>query len=649
MADYAAYIVVRALNFIFGFVPISASLWLGRQIGRLAFIVNKKRRLIAYANLKSAFAGEKTPKELRAITMRVYQNLVQTFVELLNLTKVNRKYVDSYVEVVNMERIQNAAKSGRGTILLTGHFGDWELSSLVSSVEGFPIMVLAREQKMKRLNELLNQLRESNGCKVIRKGMSIKNILKALYEMNIVGILSDQDAGKNGVFVDFFGRPASCHSGPFEIAQRTNSLILPNFIVRTEGPRHKLFLEEYIDFNRASATPQDDIKRNLQKFTSLLEAYIRKYPDQWLWLHKRWKSTPVRTVLVLDDGKAGHLNQSMAVAMDIRKARMKQGYASEDTRITVIRVKFRNRWGRAFLSLCASFAGWRCHGCMKCMKAALDNETYETLMKTYSDFVVSCGSSLSGANILMSIENNARNIVIMNPGIFMGLGKFKLALIPEHDRPRRKNNVLPTILAPNLVSADKMFRDAETLARRVHISAKGAVGVFLGGDNHTYSMTDRLTRILMDGLENFCGETGADLLVTTSRRTPSGSEKIVKDKARAFPGIKFLVIASEKNPPETIGGILHMSKIIVVSAESISMVSEAISSGKPVIAFRLSKKKPGATKHERAIAELEKAGYVTVCDAENIAAALGGAWKNPPPPKTIDENDRIFEAVRRLV
>jgi KDO2-lipid IV(A) lauroyltransferase len=85
--------------------------------------------------------------------------MVQTFVEVLNLTKINRKYVDKYIEVVNMDRIRNAAKSGRGTILLTAHFGDWELSSLVSSVEGFPIRVLVREQKMKRLNELLTRMR----------------------------------------------------------------------------------------------------------------------------------------------------------------------------------------------------------------------------------------------------------------------------------------------------------------------------------------------------------------------------------------------------------------------------------------------------------------------------------------------------------
>ena len=648
MLYYIAYITVRALNFILSFVPISASLWLGRQLGLVAFLFNKKRRVIAYANLKAAFASEKKPKELKSITMRVYQNLVQTFVEVLNLTKVSRRYVDSYVEVVNMERIRSAAKSGRGTILLTAHFGDWELSSLVSSVEGYPIMVLAREQKMKRLNELLNRLRESNGCKVIRKGMSTKNILRALYEKNIVGILSDQDAGKNGIFVDFFGRPASCHAGPFEIAQRTNSIILPNFIVRTNGPKHKLFLEGYIDMKDYSAS-RDDMTAALQEFADLLESYVRRYPDQWLWLHKRWKSTPVRTVLVLDDGKAGHLNQSLAVAEDIRRARISQGCRPEDTKVVMVRVKFNSAWSRAALGACASVAGWRCQGCMRCMKRLLDSATYETLMKTYSDFVVSCGSSLAGVNIFMSIENNAKNIVIMRPGIFNGIGKFRLALIPRHDRPAKRKNVVETTLAPNMITEDMMRKSAETLSRKVHLAHHSAVGVFIGGDNPEYLLTDSILSETLDGIGDFCKKSGADILITTSRRTPASAEGMLKARSSSLTGLKLSVIANEKNPPETVGGMLCMSKVIVVSEESISMVSEAIASGKPVVIFRLAKRKPGMTKHERALAELENGGYVTICDARDISSTLFKVWGSSAAAKMPDDKARILEAVKKLV
>ncbi|MBI5124544.1 MAG: mitochondrial fission ELM1 family protein, partial [Candidatus Omnitrophica bacterium] len=474
MIDYIASILVRGLNIIFNFIPIKANLFIGRRLGAIAFFINKKRRLIAYANLKAAFAKEKSPRELRAITKKVYEHMVETFAEILSLTKVIKPYVNKDVEVVNMERIENAGKSGRGTILLTAHFGDWELSSLVSAMKDFPITVLAREQKMKRLNELLNRLRESKGCRVVRKGMSTKNILKELHRKNMVGILSDQDAGKSGTFVDFFGRPTSAHIGPFEIARHTGAIILPNFIVRTNGPFHKLYLEEYIETKEVKT--HEDLKKGLQKYMSLLEAYIRKYPDQWLWLHKRWKSTPKRTILVLNDGKAGHLNQSLTVARKIQEARTTQNYRVEDTSIVIVDVKYKNKFFKLLLLLSSALANWRCHGRMRSMKLCLEKETYENLMRAYAEFVVSCGSGLSGVNIFMAKENNAKNIVIMKPGVPFGLRKFNFVITPRHDRIPRRKNVITTALAPNLVDDNALKEAAEVLKNRVVLDKNRIVG-----------------------------------------------------------------------------------------------------------------------------------------------------------------------------
>jgi len=647
LIDYAAYIAVRALNKILGLVPVSASLWFGRRIGDAVFFFNKARRVVAYANLKSAFAKEKSPAELRRITKNVYRNMVQTFIEILNLTKVNRRYVDRYVEVMNMERIRNAAKSGRGTILLTAHFGDWELSSLVSSVEGFPILVLVREQKMKRLNELLNLLRESNGCKVIRKGMEVKNILKALRDKNIVGILSDQDAGKNGIFVDFFGRPASYHTGAFEIAKHSGSLILPNFIVRTGGPYHKLYLEEYIDFQKTQSP--GDVRENVQKFARLLEAYIRKYPDQWLWLHKRWKSTPVRTVLVLNDGKAGHLNQSMAVVRQLKRARATQGYKIADTRVVVVDVKYKSGFSRALLAAASVFATWRCHGRMGIMRSCLAAETYDTLMKTYSEFVVSCGSSLAPVNIFMSKENCARNIVVMKPGIPMSLRKFDLAVIPKHDNLLKAKNVITTDLAPNLVDDESLKRDGEKLKGSTGIGTDKAVSLFVGGGNPEFSLTAENINLALDGLTSFIGSRGVELLVTTSRRTSPAVEDILKKRLQGNPACKLLIIANERNLDGAVSGMLALSKVAVVSEESISMISEAISAGKKVVVFKLAKKKDSMTKHERALKGLSDRGYITIVEAFGLSSALEKAWRDTIPVKLPQDAEKIFEAVRKLI
>lgn len=647
MIDYAASILIKFASLLFRLMPISAALWIGRRIGDAAFIVNKRRRLVAYANLKAAFSAEKSPAELRKITRLAYRNLLETVIEILNLTKVNRDYIDKYVEVVNLKRIKDAGKSGRGTILLTGHFGDWELSNLTSPMHGFPITVLAREQKMKRVNELLNKLRESKGCRVVRKGMSTKNILKELYAKNMVGILSDQDAGKKGMFVDLFGRPTSCHSGPFEIAKRTDSIILPNFIVRTRGPYHKLHLEEYIDFRNSSG--DDDIKRNLQKFMKLLESYVRKHPEQWLWMHKRWKSTPVRTVLVLNDGKAGHLNQSLAVANKIRAARTTQGYAPDDTKIVVVDVKYRNALGRAGLSASAAFSGWRCHGCMRCVRTCLTKKCYNKLMSTYAEFVVSCGSSLEAVNVFMARELNAKNVIVMKPSGHIGLKKFSLAIVPRHDKPARRKNILKTTVAPNLIDRERMRADGEKLRAKLSLGGGNLIGLLIGGDNSEFSVSKRCVDKVIDGLIEACGKNGAEFLVTTSRRTASSVEKALCERLGRHPACRLLVIANEENPEETVGGILDTAGVVVVSGESISMVSEAVSSGKRVVVFEPERKRSGITKYEWAMKGLEGDGYIVMTRPEDLGRALENALRDKHPVRELKDSEKLFEAVRKLI
>lgn len=647
MIDYIASILTRGLNIIFHFLPIKADLWMGRSIGRCAFVFNRKRRLIAYANLKAAFAKDKSPEELRAITKDVYVNLVQTFSEIASLTKVNKDYVNRYVEVVNMERIENAARSGRGTMLLTAHFGDWELSSLVSAMKGFPITVLAREQKMKRLNELLNRLRESKGCKVVRKGMSTKNILRELYRKSMIGILSDQDAGRKGTFVNFFGRPTSAHIGPFEIAKHTDSIILPNFIVRANGPFHKLYLEECIDVRRSEG--KMGLIDGLQRYMSLLEKYIRKYPAQWLWLHKRWKSTPKRTVLVLNDGKVGHLNQSLAVARQIQRARATQNYGPEDTDIVVADVKYRSKFFRTLLTFASIFASWRCHGRMSFMKICMEKASYGNLMKIYAEFIVSCGSSLAPVNIFMSKENNAKNVVVMDPAIPFSLNKFNFVIAPRHDKIKKGKNIITTTLAPNLVDIDTLEGAAEKLKRSANITKNNVIGLLIGGDNPEFVLTSELLKKILGETLKACGSNDAQLLVTTSRRTSRAQESVLKETLKTDPRCKLLVIANENNPAGTLAGILALSKVVVVSCESISMVSEAINSGKKVVVFELEKKRGLVTKHERSLQALARDGYVSIAKTEDLGAAIDKASKDDAPAKKVDDTEKIYEAMRTLI
>lgn len=647
MLDLIGSAVIRGLNFIFNFIPIEFSLWLGRRIGWLAFVINKKRRMVAYANLKAAFAKEKSPEELRRLTRRVYENMAQTFMEILCLTKVSKKYTDKYVEVANLERIHNAAKSGRGTILLTAHFGDWELSSLTSSMHGFPILVLAREQKMKRMNELLNELRESKGCKVIRKGMDVKNIIRALRAHELVGILSDQDAGKNGVFVDFFGRPTSCHVGPMELAMRTDSLVLPNFNVRVRGPYHRLCLEEYIDFRNIKSA--DPVREGLQRFATLLEQYIRRYPDQWLWLHKRWKSTPTRNVIVLSDGKAGHLNQSMGIAEYIREARMTQGYGPGDTTVTVLDVVYKKGWMRVLLSALASLASWRSHGRMWALKLCLTEESYKNLMSSYGEFVVSCGSSLAAVNIFISIENNAKNVVVMKPNIPFGLRRFKLAVIPRHDNPPKRKNVVETIIAPNIVSEAKLSAHGKMVEERLGGKRGSIIAVFIGGDNPEYTLSLKNATEVIETALKFADQFNARLAISTSRRTSKQIERYLKERLGSDRRAALLVIANENNFDEAVLGILSVSDMVLVSEESVSMVSESVTARKKTVVYKIDKKISKETKHERMLASLERERLIKVTTVDGLLVAMKQVWHSPSGPGVIHDEEKIFAAIRKLI
>ncbi len=320
MLDYVLSLIVRFFNVVLTALPIRTALAIGRFFGNLAYIVNYRRAKVAYANMRAAFDGEKEPSEIRKIVRALYRNFGQVLVEIVRMPSINKPYMDKYIEVHGFNNFTDALKKGRGVIYLTGHFGNWELCSIASALRGFPLFVLAREQKMVRLNNFLNMARESKGCKVIKKGMATREIYEHLENNGIVGILSDQDSGKKGVFINFFGRPTSSPRGAFALAGKTQAVIIPAFAVRTDGPYHKIFIESAIEVSNIGDTDANELLA-MQKFASLLESHIRKHPEQWLWLHKRWKSTPLRKVAILSDGKKGHLNQSLAVLEEIKKAR----------------------------------------------------------------------------------------------------------------------------------------------------------------------------------------------------------------------------------------------------------------------------------------------------------------------------------------
>lgn len=638
--DLIASFLVRGINLVFHVMPMGFNLWVGRRFGAVFYLLSAKRRNITYANLKAAFYKEKTPEEIKRLSRKVYNNLAETFVEILSMTKVNKPYIEKYVKVHNIERIENASKNPKGMILLSAHFGNWELSTVTSVMKGFPLYLLARDQRMKRLNELLNTLRELKGNIVIRKGTDIKNIFRVLHKGKAVGILADQNAGASGELIELFERPASTAVGPYRFAQKSGAWILPAFIHRVKGKYHELVLEEPMMIKKG-----EEITPYLIEYNRLLEKHIRNFPEQWLWMHKKWKLTPVKKILVLDDGRKGHIKQSLASCELISRFRRDKGYKTEHTKIDIAGVKFKNKTAKVIFNILSLFFSSRCQGCLKCLKMAISPESYEDISHRYADIIVSAGTVLRGVNKLLKIENNAHNLTIMAYG-FLHRKSFDIMIIPAHDIKKhalKASQVIVADLALTSISPSMEATGYKTGNARI------IIGILFGGDSKYFTFDRELTRFVAKGIKDTCKKINADFYITTSRRTSYDSEEILKEELAKDAHCAGFVTGKNDQNNTTVEDILSMSDAVIVSGESISMVSEAVYGAKPVLVFMPDKKTRRYTKHERFIRGLSEKGYIDRIRLTDMSAEVERVLKEKKTRSLPNDNERIYEKIYKLL
>lgn len=654
LIDYIAYLAVRVVGAMVRAMPLPASLWLARRFGDAVFFFNLKRRAIGYANLKAALGKRIPPCERTRIIRNEYRNLAMSLSEVLRFPSLDERYIKRYIEFENLGRIDEALAKGKGAIMLTAHFGNWELSSVAAAMKGYTTKVLAREQKYRRLYNLLNSYREITGCKVISKGMQTREIIKGLRQNEIIGMLIDQDGGKNGAYINFFGRPASTPQGAFAFSAKTGAEVLPAFSIKMPAGRNRIVVEERIEGAE---------REGLQEFSDRLALRIEEDPSQWLWMHKRWKSTPVRYAIILDDEKPGHLVQSRAALKQIENilteryenlARYNPEGAklSEDAfpllRYKIIKVRYKTRLSRFIMELCGAISNKRCQGCMRCLKLCATEETYNELMSTYADIVISCGAALLAPNILMKTENNARSVVVMKPNIF-ALSRFDLAVIPRHDRPKEGKNVLLLDAALNLIDKTKLQDEAARLCKDANLKLERALvfGLLIGGDSKNFVMMPHRVKEAASGIKKLAERYNADILVTTSRRTSREVESVLKEEFKNYARCKLLLIANERNIAGAAAGILGLSSILIVSGDSVSMVSEAVQSGKYVVAFM-----PGSgvgNKKTEFLSRLEKNGYIKTADSDKIDDAIVYLLENKPTVATLADNEKLRDALEKIV
>lgn len=290
---FVEYILLLGIGVIATALPRSYMLFLGARLGDLVFYCIPIRKQITVDNIARAFP-EKSDREHRLIARGTYRNLGMVALEHLCMPSLSKDDLVRIIDMDNPEILDNALTRGKGVIFVGGHFGNWEYTGCGVGSAGYPMSFVVAEIANPYINKKVNIHRQEAGAQVIPKGVAIRGILRALKANGCVAMLMDQDAGAEGVFVDFFNQSCSAPEGPAVLALKTGASLLYFSAVRQPDHTIKVHFEE-IDVDYGKGQSEENIKDITQRSTERLENSTREYPDHWFWMHRRWKSKPKAT------------------------------------------------------------------------------------------------------------------------------------------------------------------------------------------------------------------------------------------------------------------------------------------------------------------------------------------------------------------
>jgi Kdo2-lipid IVA lauroyltransferase/acyltransferase len=293
IADWLLLTFLRGLSATFQRVSLRTALGLGAFIGILAYYLYPSRQRIALQNLQLAFGTKLTHAQRKDIIYRLSKNLGRYAIEFLRFPKLNSANIDDYVTITGLENLQEALKAKRGALILTAHFGNWDLFAVTLALKGYPTNLLTKYLSVSAINTFWLESRKNTGIKQLYREGSLKEIIRCLKNNEIIGFVLDQNTRRDeGIFIKFFGIDACTIPALAVLAQRLNSPVVPAFIVRQKDGRHKAIMDKPLIFE-SKATLEESIAYNTQLYTNVLEKYIRLYPDHWTWIHHRWKTRPI--------------------------------------------------------------------------------------------------------------------------------------------------------------------------------------------------------------------------------------------------------------------------------------------------------------------------------------------------------------------
>ena len=283
---YILFILFQKLLFI---LPRKLRYYLANGLGVILFYLIAKRRKIAIDNIQSHLGYSKS--EARSLTKEVFKDVAFKLTEIMTLTAWGEKEFKARIEADNLDKLRKLYNQQQPVILFTGHLGNWELLGVYLAYLGYPMNAIAKEQNNEYIYQQILKIRTSQGGNVYTK-KEIKQIYKSLLNNEFMLILGDQNK-RSGVFIDFLDDAAATAKGPVYLARKTGAAIVPVFLIKQSDNKYKLIVKDAVKVAKDSS--KKERLETLQQLHDQLEAVVKKYPKQWLWLHRRWKTRPEAT------------------------------------------------------------------------------------------------------------------------------------------------------------------------------------------------------------------------------------------------------------------------------------------------------------------------------------------------------------------
>ena len=289
--NYLEYFLLRLVSGVVSVLPERAAWWFGKALGRAIHFVDRRHRKVATENLSAAFPA-KTPDAIKNVVRKVFENLGLVAVESLRVRKMLAQGIERYVEKPDISELREVLDAGKGVIVATAHFGNWEIAGHATSMMVIPLKAVARPLDNPLVEKYVDNIRRMSGQEIIGKRGAVRDMVRALNAGQSVAVLMDQDARSHGIFVDFFGRPASTWPTAAALSLKHGCPIVFGFVQRADRPFRYRLICDRVFWPEPTGDRQADIHDLTQRITTRLEERIRESLDQWLWAHRRWKTTP---------------------------------------------------------------------------------------------------------------------------------------------------------------------------------------------------------------------------------------------------------------------------------------------------------------------------------------------------------------------